>query len=276
MKHATGDISVFSHNANSLLAYIENVSYETNINTEDGSTIAGLGENACPTKQESWIRTGLFSDSAFGCRVSNLDVSLVQFGSFAEQAIVRGGSFNGTFTQQETSGVADRWKYPQNTKKNYTASLDLVIPTTSNDILSIVQLAHGADATTLDDLLGDLSITINSVTTKVKMRIVKVEHQFEKAGLQHVRLDFSGASPTPGTAYPETPTGSTTLLEKAFNDFNTPYAIILNGSAVGTGQSVKYTGNYIVRSFGFSFQDGQLIVAEYEFCSVGAVTPAAS
>lgn len=79
--------------------------------------------------------------------------------------------------------------------------------------------------------------------------------------VQTWEVSLVGSAPVSG-AYPASPTGNATLLAYSFNSPGVPLAIEANG----------YSGDFLVKAFGFRFSSGSAVESWYDFTSQGAVS----
>lgn len=270
---ANADIKSVSHNSIEQVAYLENVNFDINFDMIEGSSIANPGQNPCVTKQEAMFGVSLFSNSVVACRLSNLDLSAISIGGVNVYAYMTDLNFTGQFTLKDASGVADRWKVHQVVKKHYTADLDLLIPAASNGIKTIADLFVGSLANIEVVLTFTLTVSTGNVVVTIPTKLEKWSHSGSDADLQKVKISVVGSAPGIGSTYPTSPTGTTSILENAFNSPNgplgVPYPVVLD---MGNANGVKYSGSFVYKSFGFGVNNGQLVSAKYEFANAGAIT----
>lgn len=265
------DIAVFDINSGDFLEFMSGVTYATNFDTEDGAPINVLGNSPCPVKQGATLSTPLMSNSSTSCRVSNLDVSAITLDGQSIAPFVRGGSFNGTLGHEEGSGIGDRWKLPIVVSKDFSISLDLVVPTASNPIAGVGGFADSVHGNYADIVNTSMvfSITINGIAVTLPTLVSGFEQSSERGAIQRVNMELMGKAPWDTSAYPTAPTGTTSLLEKALNDPKTPLAIELD---FGTGNNNNYSGNFVISGFNFGFNDSEIIKTQYDFASSGEIT----
>ncbi len=275
-----GDLSVFSIGGNSLLALIKNVEYELSPENADTTTILRAGKRRQKVKAGTTIRTALMSTLTgdAGLVSSNLAVGAFTIGGVDLLAYLRGGSFNGTFDVREVSGVAAAYKWPQIFGKDYTSEVTLVLPAaadsqTPNAARSFMASFHDPDLLDQDLTRVIFSITIDGTATTVPMIARTVKHQINGQQEQVFTISLEGNDPGTG-AYPTAPVGTTSLLEAAFNAYNAPLAAVLTTGAALSGET--YSGNVIITSFGFNFNDAEIIEISYEFASRGTFAAAAA
>jgi hypothetical protein len=177
---------------------------------------------------------------------------------------------------REVSGVADPFKWPQIFGKDYRLDCTLVIPAAGDSQSPNFARAMGANLHDTDLNDQDLTrvtftITIDGVTVTIPMQVASMTHTINQNQEQVISLSMNGVDPGTG-AYPTAPTGTTSLLEKMFNAYNTVLACVLTTAAAGAGQT--YSGNFIFTDFGFSFNDSEIIMIDYTLASRGTIVSA--
>lgn len=272
------DLSVFTLGAASLLAQIKGVQYEFSPENADTSTIKRGAKRRQTVKKGVTITTGLMSTMSGDASLvaSNLAVSAMSLGGVSILSYVRGGSISGSYEVREVSGIADAYRWPQITGKDYEVELNLMLPAAGDSQVPNMVRALGPSIHDPDVLDQDLtrvtwSMTIDDVTITIPMIVESFEDTIRENQEQELRLRLSGCDPGTG-AYPTSPTGTSSLLEAAFNAFNVPIAFVL--TTAGAGAGVSYSGNAIVTRFGFSFNDAEITMIDYTFSSRGTVTAA--
>jgi hypothetical protein len=267
-KQITGDMSVFSIGGTSVLAVCRNVTYDLEFDKVDGSPVLVQGRQTQLMKRGGTIDTTLMSTISDGLRVNALDCSVFTIGGTDYLALLKSLRFNGALETEDSEGATGAWKWFQyKGKKDYTAEADLFLPITAAGALGV--LAHGASRTALDLAI---SMTINSIPITVPMTAHKFTHMFDDGQFQMYKVALSGKAPDSlVTAYPTAPTGTTSLLEKAFNAPGTALAFALTSHAT---EGLVYSGNMVYSKFNFEIADGQLISNTYGFQTQGAITAA--
>jgi hypothetical protein len=76
-----------------------------------------------------------------------------------------------------------------------------------------------------------------------------------------------------GANNPTAPTGTTSLLEKAFNAPGTALAIVATSRATN---GISYSGNFVIESARVAINQADAIMTQYRFRSSGAVTATAT
>lgn len=261
------DVSVFTIGGTDFLGSYKDAEYRVNVAEDDGKPASRAGASAQPVKRSAVLRTTAMSVISAPAKVTNLHLDALSVGGVAMKANVRGGSFSGTMQHDEGSGDDDEWAFPNFVGKDYGANLQLAVPATFD--ATIEALLHAADADGLDVVF---IVTLNGVAIEVPMLITDCAHLFREGAIQMLDATLAGRSPDSGN-YPTAPTGTTTILEKAFNAPQTALAVALTNKA-GIGLGRARTGNFLFSSFGFDFNDQAVVKTTYEFASQGAVTSA--
>lgn len=273
-----GDLAVYSIGGTSYLGLIKGVSYEFSPTNADSSPITIMGTRRQTVKKSVKISSSHMSTSSgdSGLVVGNLHVSGLSIGGVSFISYLRGGSFSGSFTHREVSSVGDVWSETQIFGKDYRTEVTLTIPAagdsqTPNFARSLMDELHDSDLNDQDLTRVVFEIVIDGVTITVPMIVASATHAINEKQEQLITLSLEGNAPTSGD-FPTAPTGTTTLLEKAFNSYNTPLAVVLTTGAAGSGEA--YTGNVLFSGFSFGFNDAEINVIQYEFVSHGAFAAA--
>lgn len=271
----SGDLSVFTWGSGptSLVALVQDVSFELPADVVEGRGITYKGENPQAVKQGGTIRTTLMSSVDSCTRVANVDVTAFTLDAVNYAAFLRGGSLNLSFNHDQGGGVGDYWKYPCVVwPVSYTGEVTLNLPDsgTANALQDTMgDLFNATAATAIANRQATMSITINGVTITLVCLITNARWSAEGGKLQTVTFSLQGKQCTSATDHPTAPTGTTSLLEKAMNAPKTPLAFVLTPKATN---STSLAGEMVFSSYGFDFNDAQLIAERYEFLTHGAVT----
>lgn len=270
----SGDLSVFTIDATSMLALIKNVSYQAQIDKGEVGSIKRPGIRRQSVKKGITITTAMMSAMSgdAGLMASNLAISAFSVGGVSYAGYLRGGSFRGSFTTREVSAVGDAYKWPQHFGKDYTAEVTLVITLTGdpNPMRNLSAGVHDADVLDQDLINVVFTITIDALTVTVPMQISSMKIDFNERQEMVCTLSLEGNDPGGSSDFPTAPTGTTTLLEKAFNLYNTALAFVLTTASGANG--VAYAGNMIITDFGFNFNDAEITMIDYTFMSRGNFT----
>lgn len=265
--HDTGDISVFSLDSVSRLALFEDVDYSIDEDQIDMSTLLRPGMRAEGQKLKGQIKTKMRSLRGSGESVSHLDLSAMALGATSYLGLIREMQLDGSFVVQKRAGLGALYERNQATAKDYkvTGTLDC-----DDDVASaLMVLMHSS---TVVDRNLTLGMTINSIPFAIPMRLQRLSTGGKRNELQSLAFEMTGRDPGTG-AYPTTPAGTTSLLEKAFNSFKTPLPFAYTSKAV---DGFSLAGNMTYQAFSLSLEDGGAIFDEYTFDTYGTVTAAAT
>lgn len=259
-----GDISVFTIGAAAFLGDVKNVSYKLNPSYTDAEGLTSAGKRRQLNKLGGSISVSTFSTLGDGTRVDYLNVTAFTIGGVTYRCDLYRFDVSGSYEQKQAPAFCTRWMIPYNGLKDYTLTCEVAI--SSNAFAAIASSAHAANTA---DRQATVSVTINGVTFAIPCVIGDYEHRGEVGELQRISLQFLGQAPiSSGTAYPTTPTETTTLLGWCLNDAKTARAFVFKTHATA---GATYTGNIIPRSFRFGCEDGGVVMTEYEFATTGPV-----
>lgn len=271
-RQIAGDLSVLTVGGIALVDYIQNATYTLDVDKVEGRSIAYPGRSARAVKKGASIRASVMSSNGDTCnnRITNLDVSGLTIDGTAYESMLRGGTFTGEFTVAQAAPVGSFWRFPYIVAKDYSATVDLMLPlsATANADRLIGADIHSSSA---EDLCMTFILTIDGVAYELPMLITKIEEKLTDDDINIYTVDLVGKSPASDSGYPTTPSGTTTLLEKAFNDPFTALAFTFTPYAAA-GKGTSKTGNLIFNGFSFNFDDQKIIAIDYTFLSQGAVT----
>lgn len=273
-----GDLAVYTLDAASQLTIAKNVAYELENMDADTTIITRYGKRRQTVKKGVTIRSGFMSTLSgdSGLVASNLAVTAFSIGGQSYLDKLRGGNLRGSYDVREVSGVADPFRWPQIFGKDYAMEVTILLPAagaaqTDDVIRNLMTDLHDVSLLDQDLTRRTVTIGIDSVAHTLDMHIGNIRHEINQNQEQVVTLSMSGVDPGTGN-YPAAPTGTTTLLENFFNDFNTALAVVLTTGAAASGET--YGGNFIPTDFGFSFNDSEIIMIDYTLQSRGTVTAA--
>lgn len=272
MAYARGDMTVLSVGGNSLLGIIREVRYRGEIAQVDGSVLNRVGLSAQPVGKDASFETTNHSVLSAPLKVSALDVSAFTIGGGSYVGLFSSFELSGTNTFDEARGGNNIWSYKQFITKDYSATGTIRIDDASNVLRALHADFHNAGTNTAQRqaLQMALAFTINGVSVSVPMTLTNVEHGVSESGVQQYTVTLSGQSPDTGD-YPTAPTGTSTLLEKAFNAPQTALAILF--TPIGTvGQGGQLGGNVKIASFQISVQERNLVLERYTFVNDGPIT----
>lgn len=270
----SGDLTVYSIASTSYLTLIKNVNYRTNLTKAETGSIKRAGKRRQNVKKSVTISTSHMSELASdsGLMASNLSISEFLIGAVDYVEYLAGGTFNGSFDTREVSGPNDAFTFPQHFGKDYAATVNLRIPLTGdpNPLRNLSAGIHDADMLDQDLSRVNFGITIDGSSILVPMDVEVLIIAFNERQEMLATFNLVGNDPKTGD-YPTTPTGTTTLLEKCFNAYNTAIPFSLT-TAAGTA-GVNYAGDVIPGPFSFGFNDSEIIMIDFEFLSRGNFVP---
>ena len=263
------DVSVFSIGGADQLAYLRNVSFEYPPTLADGRALTSRSPRNDVVKRQAKIMTGLMSNvgtATTAPRVANFDVSALTLDpegtvtAISYGSLLRGGSMSIQNTFAEGSGVGDGWRVPIWTGQKITTNIQLAVPTAAFPALGAI--IDGAIAAHN----WSIALTINGTTLTVESVLASYKHTFENDAVQMLDLSFEQRATTAQTG-----PATTTILGAAIMQPGTSLACALtsrssNGSA--------YTGDFVIESCNFSFNDAEIITNDYTLLSTGAVAQA--
>jgi hypothetical protein len=271
----SADLSVFTWGSGptSLVALLQDVSFELPADVVEGRGITYKGENPQAVKQGGIIRTTLMSSVDSCTRVANVDVTAFTLDGVNYAAYLRGGSCNVSYNHDEGAGVGDYWKSPivvWPMSAGFEVTLNLPDSGTANALQDTMgDLLNATAATAIANRQAIISITINAVAITYVCLIENARWSAEGGKLQTVTFTLKAKHCAAATDHPTAPTGTTSLLEKALNAPKTALAFVLTPKATN---STSFAGEMVFSSYGFDFNDSQLIAERYEFLTHGAVT----
>lgn len=257
----SGNLSTWSINSASQLAYLGDASIAVTALDVDGSPITRTYESAQVVHKEASIKCNLMSVVSGSTKVNNLDVTVFTVDGTDYLVNLESGSLSVEWTHEEGKACGDLWAYPIATKKKIAMDATLKVPATGGAGLAL--LMGGTTA----DLEVTPSITINGVAATFDGLLTLVDHSFPQGGIQKQKVSIKGRSPDSGT-FPAAPTGTSSILEKFLN---TLAAISFSIVAKASG-GASYSGNMLPKTLNMQWANNQLVMVDCEFASQGAVT----
>ncbi|MFZ4483740.1 MAG: hypothetical protein ACOYOL_07155 [Chthoniobacterales bacterium] len=251
----------------------------------DGSSILGAFANATLTMpndlvnakpasrngmrnsvaKKSWsLSTELMSVVSGSRKVQHTDISVFTLDGVDYLGIFN-GTLTGTITQVEGSLSGSKWKDPQNTDIDFGFSGKVLVPTATGGAQALLS---DAASSTLTDAEMVVSFTLNGIAVTLPMTLASVSLGLQSGGLQEISIELSGNSPDSG-AYPTAPTGTSSLLEKAFNSYKTAITFAMTTHATEGG---AFSGSAKLKSYSIGMNDGQLVNVQYNYEGSGALT----
>lgn len=232
--------------------------------------LAGYAKRRQLSKMGIGFSVSLWSTiSADDVRVDFFNITALTLGATDIRCDLYSFEVEGSFDRKSDPGFCGKWKKMANKSKDYKATLEVGVSDAGYAAL-VVAAASTVEA----DRRMDLAATINGVGVTIAVTLGEVRIAIPDADNQKVTFTVLGNAPSNlATAYPASPTGTTTLLEWAFNSSKSLKAISFksnNTAAVG----IAVTGNVSLASFKFGCRDGEVLVSDYELESYGTMTVA--
>lgn len=268
MPHTTGQISVFSLDGSSVLTTFDNVTAAFENTVADTSSVLAKGQRQSIMKTMATFTvplrsvSGTTSDAATHLDLTSLAIGGTTLTCFTSTTL------NISYAKANVPCAGSRYKMEDNTKLILDAEIVVqVVDTLAATIMSVFNNGAALSASNVT-----YSLVYNGVTYTIPMLMQAVDLVAEREGMQELRIKLQGRSPDTGN-YPSAPTGTTGLLQKALNAFNTAIAISFQ-SITGTN-GVAISGNVKFDSASFTIEDEQIVPVNYVFRSYGAMTVAA-
>ncbi len=255
----------FTIGGSSFLTDLESITATIDSDTVEnhGLTNDMVGEQVA--KVGCRLEVPLFSTISTPERVSHLGLTACTLGTpnLLTDYGVESLDFNVAYQQVQRPSAGSLFRYPQNVRRNITASVTFGVPDTG-----LLPMLTDMTSATYGDRVKNLSFTINSVVTTLPVLLKSTQLAGQRDGLQMVTAELGPRVPTSG-AYPAAPTGTTSLFEKALNSYRTGLAVVLSNT-VTTGETLS--GTFLFDGLQLQIRDGALVMANYSFVSQGAFT----
>lgn len=266
--HLTGDFSLFSIDSSSVLATFDGITIDLSNMTGNAGSLLAKGQKSIILKSEATVTVPIRPVSTTtGDSATHLDVSSLAFGGFTFTCFSSTGmSIN--YAKQTVPCVGERYKKVDNTKLILAGKVTVQC----DDGTAEAFMVPFDDGAALSDSNGDYSLGFNGVTYTFPSVIQKAVFKGERDGIQEVEISLEGRSPDSGN-FPSAPTGTTGLLQKAMNAYNTAIAFAFQSKSSTVG--VNITGNVKFDSVEFTIADEQIVPTNFVFRLYGAVTIAA-
>lgn len=261
-----GALSVLSIGGNSQLEFIKNANFSWSDAPEEGAPASRFGGNTQGTKKSGKLSYSLFSDtSTADTRVSHLDLSAAAYGSspvsLISPNILSSLKVGVKFTHKMNPGTGELWAYPVVVDGHFDASLKLGMGALAPEILKDFFSATYATQNKV------LTFTHNAIAFSIPFRQMGAEVPVAKDGLMEYTMALADRSARAGVTV--LPSGTTSLIEKAFNAPKTALAFAFTPAS---SASVAIAGNMVFESMDFEITDGALTVLNFGFATQGAVT----
>jgi hypothetical protein len=265
MAQHTGDISIFSIASNSVLAAYDNVTLTTTNTTGNTASVGARGQRSSILKSMATIDVNLRGTSTTTSdATTHLDLTSLAFGAYTFTCF-SSVSLNISYATAVVPCVGERYKMEDNTKLILNAEIRAQAVTGMAEAFMV----PFSDAAALSTSNANLGLVYNGVTYTIAMMLQEVSLVGERDGIQELSIKLEGRAPDSG-AFPAAPTGTTALLDKAFNAYNTAVAIAFQSVASTAG--INASGNFKFQSVSFELADEQIVPVSYSFRSYGAVT----
>jgi hypothetical protein len=271
LKQQAADIGTLSIASISLLADFEGVTYTVKETQVDGSSMVATGKSYTGTKLGGTLDIPVLSTQSTPDRVTHLNLTVLTVGGTSYLADVLSLKLTLTPNQVKQPSSGSWWQTVQNTKMDISGSVDISLPAGSNYAHDLLTLAHSATGSSRNLVL---SFTLNAVTITVPLRLESAQLKAERDGLQMMTLNLSCHAPLSGT-FPTAPTGTSSLLEKAFNSWAAEFAFAFNTSATAA-RGAAISGNCIFGPTTIEVTDEGLAKTTYQFHTTGTVTEVAT
>lgn len=259
-----GKLNTFSVGGAAQLEYLENATLSEESQTVNGASVLYGGELVQETKARARLDCSLFSDLSTGIRISHLDLSAASLGAvnLLSPHIMASLDFNIKMNHVMKAATGLKWEHPQVSGRVFAASLELDIDDASTPDLLLAMFSS-----TYADRNKTLTFVLNGVSVSMPMRIIGSTQPIEQAGKQKYTMVLGDASGRSGTTV--TPSGSTTLLEKAINAYKTVVAFAFQGAST---YNIAVSGNMVWDALGLKIEDGLLVPSRMSFLGQGTIT----
>lgn len=280
------DANVFSLGGSSYLDYLQNYTLEVPNELARGNPIQQIQYQG-QVVAKGWSLSPPLMSSTGGSADTNTKVASTGLSAFTLTNpnvnsgssrnylnALRSASIRLSTTTREGKGAGDVWKWPVITGKRVDIELEIMLPGTSGSTDELMTDLANQALTTSDSLDGHLwtpSFTLNGVTITAACVMENFQHIYEDEGLQVYRVQLAGRAPdNEATDFPAAPTGTTTLLEVAFN-VRTSIAVSTRNRSTGNSNSFAAAGNAIITSANVVIPQSGLVTTTYELQGQGAL-----
>lgn len=267
-----GDLSVFDVDIEDdgtyadYLGLIQNVTFNGDLDTVDSAPIRRSYSRNQPQKKGGTISAPVMSVLSGSVKVSSLNLDGLDLFGQSYEAFVQSGELNITWNLREATAARDFWKHPQSGgTKELEFSGQILVPSTA--ALGSQVIPTKFFSATPSDHEGTVSVDINGVAIEGSMTLNRLNWAFNRGDLQVWDIAFSANSPDTGD-YPTSPTGTTTILERALNT-HTRHRLRLTNHA-SEGQQIA--GLAVLSRATVQIPNSGLITVGYEWQTQGAWT----
>lgn len=256
-------MSVFSLAGGSVLGVFENVSIKSTPTTVETKSVTRIYDRPQVTKKEWSVETSLMQNNCGATkRIDHLSVTVLTVDAADFLATFMSGeiSMDANVVEKKEAGVL--WKTKQITGKKLTFTGEFAVATGAASTL-LTYLKSG----TVSDHDVTVIMTIDAVPYEFPAVLTDIELKGEREGLYVVSATFEGQSPDSG-AFPTTPTGTTSLIEKAFNSRAQVAVALTTQSSNGN----SFSGNALITSFKMRVDDANKIDYQFSLMGTGALS----
>lgn len=262
-----GDVAIYTIGGADQLGTVDKIEWTNNVDTQEGGAIPFVGESPQVVKLGAKLNSTHMSNVTGVGRVTNLDVSALSLGGVAYANDLVGGSFDARFTHSLDDANKDVYAAPSVTNKAYSGTVKLLVPAASAQ--AIVGAFHPANLAGLTSLKFVFSITVNGVTITLPVLGKSIKLMADYGKNQELEVGWEGQHQQVAGAYPTVPTGTSSLLEKALNDYRTALAYVFKTHGTNGHQ---LSGNMVWDSYSFSFDNRSVIKSSMAWQTSGTPT----
>ena len=272
-RYSGQNVSIFTVAGVAMVGAGNKFDFTVSAEKADAGLIARLGKHSQPVKASGKLMVDLNSVNSGSTRSSHMNVLAFTIAGTSRLAILKSFSISGTFDKVAQAGVGEKYAKPQVVAKDYQISIELDV--TTGVVKAMMDKLTGSDFT---GSATTVSITLDAatpVTLTFAMNLNEGTLSSQRYSLQSLQLSFDGADPGAGN-YPASPTGTTSILEKALNAATTEMAFSFQNALSADSGGIAASGYVVFDSFSFKIADGQLVEESYGFETYGTITIAAS
>lgn len=260
--HTHNDLGSLTIGAVAVLCALENVNWSSSADVSDVRGPCRFGAYNQITKDQATLSAKMFGPSTTGFVNTGVDLSALTVGGVDMKPYTYSLNLSLAFDKQDLPAIGVLGKASGVTGKSYSGSLELVL----DDTLSAQNLVVAAESRTLADREVVLSFTSNGVVFALPVQLTGTDGGSTQGEYQKVTVNFAGQAPLVGTAYPTSPVGTTTLLEKALNSPKTNLAFTYSSKLVN---GLLRTGFLTWDSLNITITDGAVTDYSYSWMTFG-------
>lgn len=256
-------MSVFSLAGGSVLGLFENVDLSSAMTAVETKPVTRVYGRAQGTKKEWKVTTGLMQNNGLATkRIDHLSVSVFSLDAADMLGQFSSGKISMTATVVTKPEAGAVWKTKQVTGKKLMFDGEFTVPTGAASAL-LTMLKSG----TIADHSVAAVMTIDGVTYEFPGVYTNLSLKAEREGLYVVSATLEGESPDTG-AFPTTPTGTTSLIEKALNS----RAAVAVALTTQTTNGNAFSGNAVISGLDINVSDEDIIKYSMTFEGTGALS----